>query len=127
MTTMSGSTENATSASRQSIASSTIMMPGQREDVAEHRHHARREQVVQRVDVRRHPRHQPADRVAVVVGHVEALEVPVDLRPEVEHDALPGVLQHIGLHELQREGRQQDAEEQERDAVHARPGRSSAM
>jgi len=46
------------------------------------------------------------------------LEVPVDLRPQVEHDALAGVLQHVGLHELQDEGAQQDPEEQQRDSVH---------
>ena len=47
----------------------------QREDVAEDRHHARREHVVEHVDVGRHARHQPADRIAVVELQVDALQV----------------------------------------------------
>ena len=76
--TISGSTENATSASRQSIHSITTMMPTQREHVAED---------VTTPDVNRSfststsrgdARHQPADRVAVVVAQVEPLQVAVD-------------------------------------------------
>ena len=44
------------------------MMPVEREEIAEDRDHARREQVVEDVHVGRHPRHQPADRIAVVVS-----------------------------------------------------------
>ena len=113
---MSGSTENATSASRQSIAEQHDHDADEREDVAEDRDDAGGEQVVQHVDVGRDPRHQPADRIAVVELQVEALQVPVDLHAQVEHDALPGHLQHPGLEVLERERAEQD-----------RRGRASAM
>ena len=77
----------------------------QREDVAEDRDDAGGEQLVQHVDVGRHARHQPADRIAVVELQVEPLQVPVDLHPHVEHDPLPGHLQRPGLDELERERR----------------------
>ena len=70
---------------------------GQREHVAEDRHNARREQIVQHVHVRRHPRHQPADRIAIVVPQIELLQVPVDGHPEVVHDPLARQLERPGL------------------------------
>ena len=76
---------------------------GEGEDVAEHRHHTRREQLVERIDVGRHPRHQPPHRIAVVETDVEPLQVRVDLAAQVEHDALPGHLQRHGLDELEAE------------------------
>ncbi len=103
MSTMSGSTEKATSASRQSIQTSTAMMPSEREHVAEHRDHAGGEQLVEHVDVGRDARHQPADRIAVVEPQVEPLQVPVHLHPQVEHDPLPDHLQRPGLRVLERE------------------------
>ena len=104
---ISGSTEKATSASRQSIHTSTAMMPSEREHVAEHRHHAGREQLVQHVHVARHPRHQPADGIAIVEPQVEALQVPEDRHPQVEHHPLPDDLHRPGLGELEQE-REQD-------------------
>ena len=64
----------------------------EREDVAEDRHDARGEEVVQDVDVRGHARHQPADRIPIVVADVEPLQVAVDPHPQVEHDPLAGQL-----------------------------------
>ena len=60
----SGMTANATSASRQSMASIIAMIASEREHVAEDGHHAGGEQLVQRLDVGGDPGHQPADRVA---------------------------------------------------------------
>ena len=117
---ISGSTAKAIAASRQSIDRQRRHDPDQQEDVAEDRHHAGGEQLVQDVDIRRHPRHQPADRVAVVVLDVDALQMPVDLHPHVEHDPLPGVLQRPGLQVLEREAADQHGEEGERRAARAR-------
>ena len=100
---MSGSTAKATSASRQFIVSSTIMMPSEREDVAEDGDDAGGEHVVDHVDVGRHARHQPADRIAVEELQIEALQVLVDLHAQVEHDALPGHLQRPRLDVFERE------------------------
>ena len=90
---ISGMTASATRARRQSITNRTMVMPSQHEDVAEDRDDTRGEQVVQHVDVGRDPRHQAADRIAVVEADVEPLQVLVDLHPHVEHDALAGQLQ----------------------------------
>ena len=105
---MSGSTENATSASRQFIHEHHDHDADQREHVAEDRDHAGREEVVQHVHVGRDARHQPADRVAVVVAQVEALQVAVDRHPQVEHDPLPGQLHRPGLDVLGGERDHQD-------------------
>ena len=86
---------------------------GQHEDVPEHRHHPRREQLVEGVDVGGHAGHQAADRVAVEERHVEALQVRVDLRPQVEDDALARHLQRVGLHRLQHVGQHEDAEQEQ--------------
>ena len=116
---MSGSTENASSASRQSIDDEHDHDAEQREDVAEDRDDAGREQVVEHVDVGRHPRHQPADGIAIVELQVDALEVTVDLHAHVEHDALAGHLQHPRLQVLERERAEQDRQKAERDAIEA--------
>ena len=73
------------------------------EDVAEDGDQSRREQIVEGVDVGRDPRHQPADRIAVVEAEVEPLEVAVDLHPQRVHDALPDRLQDVGLAVLEGE------------------------
>ncbi len=116
---MIGRTENATSASRQFIHSIIDHDADQREHVAEDGDDARREQVVQHVDVGGDARHQPADRVAVVVAEVEPLQVAVERHPQVEHDPLPGQLHRPGLDVLGGEGDDQDAEVERRQAVEA--------
>ena len=58
------------------------------EHVAEDRHHAGGEELVQRLDVGRHPGHQPADRIPVEVGDAEPLQMAEDLHPEVVHHPL---------------------------------------
>ena len=93
---------------------------GQHHDVAEHRDHAGREQIVQRVDVARHPRHQPSDGVPIVVAEAEPLELRVDLQPEVEHDPLAQHLGHPGLSELEQERHHEQREERQGDARDAR-------
>ncbi len=119
MRTMSGSTEKATSASRQFIVSEHDHDAGEREHVAEHRDDARGEQVVEDVHVRRDAGHQPADRVAVVELDVQALQVPVDLHAHVVHDPLPESLQDVGLQVLEDERANEDGEEAQRDQVEA--------
>ena len=91
----------------------------EREHVAEHRHHTRREQVVERVDVGRHARHHAADRVFVVEREVELLQVAVDLDPDGAHDALPGHLHHHRLHVLEQKVQDQQPEEDRRDLLQA--------
>ena len=80
----------------------------EREDVAEDRDDARGEEIVQDVDVRGHARHQPADRIAVVVAEVEPLQVAVDRHPQVEHDPLAGQLHRPRLDVLGGECDDQD-------------------
>ena len=116
---ISGSTENATSASRQFIHSITAHDAGQREHVAEDGHHAGGEQIVQDVDVRGHPRHQPPDRIAVVVAQVEPLQMAVDRHPQVVHDPLPGQLQRPGLEVFGGERGDQHRQVERRQAVEA--------
>ena len=62
--------------------------PGEHGHVAEERDEARGEELVQRVDVRRQARHEPADGRPVEERDVGPLEVPEDPGPEVVHDAL---------------------------------------
>ncbi len=99
----------------------------EREDVAEDRHNAGSEKVVEDVDVCRHPRHQPADRIAVVELQVDALQVLVDLHAHVEHDALAGHLQNPRLQVLERERREQDGKKRQRNPVEPRQIRSRDM
>ena len=95
-------------------------MPDEREHVAEDRHDAAREELVEHVHVARHARHQPPDGVPVVEADVDPLQVPVDLHPQVVHDALADELHRVGLRVLEREGSDENAEEDERDPVEAR-------
>ena len=76
---ISGRTANATSASRQFITSIAAMMPASTSTSPKTVIDARREQIVEGVDVGRDARHQPADRIAVVEPQVERLQVAVDL------------------------------------------------
>ncbi len=89
---------------------------GEHEHVPEHRDHARREQVVQGVDVAGHACHEPADRIAIEELEVEPLEVSVHLHPERVHDALPGRLQDERLEVVA-----QKAEREQRREEHRQP------
>ena len=82
-------------------------MPGEHQNVAEHRDHAGREQLIERIDVGRHARHQPADRMPVVVPEFQLLQVLVHLRPKPVHDALAGGLQDECLAVFGKEPKQQ--------------------
>ena len=92
------------------------------EQIAERGDDARREQIVDDVDVGRHPRHQPADGVPIVERQIQPLQVRVNLHAHVEHDALADHLHHVGLCVLERERRDQHREVHERDVVRARRG-----
>ena len=89
----------------------------QREHVAEDRHDAGGEEIVQNVHVGRHAGHQAPDRIAIEESHVEPLKVLVDLGAQVEHDALPRHLEHPGLEVFERERSDEDAEEDQRNPV----------
>ena len=103
MTTISGRTAKATSASRQFIDSITIMIPAsvktspKIETTPEvNRSLITSTSVVTRVISR-------PTGIAIVEAEVEALQVAVDLHAHVEHDPLPGRLQQPGLGELEAE------------------------
>ena len=84
--------------------------PEEREEVAEDRDDARREELVHGVHVGRDPRDQPPDGVLVEVGDVQALEVAEDLRAHVQHDLLARHLEDEHLaeaHDERGEQRQQ--------------------
>ena len=117
--TISGSTENAISDSRQSIVNSTIMMPVEHEHVAEGGDDAGGEEIVEDVDVAGDARHQAADRIAIVVAQIEPLQVPVDLHAHVEHDALADHLHQPGLHVFEHEAAGEHQEEPHRDPADA--------
>ena len=111
-TRISGSTEKA-------ISGKPPVHPQQRhhdadehEQIAERGDDARREQIVDDVDVGGHARHQPADGIPVVERQVEPLQMRVNLHAHVEHDALADHLHHVGLRVFERERRER-----------ARPGR----
>ena len=87
----SGITANVTSASRQSMASIIPMIATRVNASPKIGHDPRGEQLVERFHVGGHPGHQPAHRVSVEVADAEALQVRVDLHPEVVHDALSDV------------------------------------
>ena len=87
------------------------------EQIAERGDDARREQIVDDVDVGRHPRHQPPDGVPVVERQIQPLQVGVNLHAHVEHDALADHLHHVGLCVFEGERRDQHREVCERDVV----------
>ena len=91
----------------------------EREDVAEDRDDAGGEEIVQDIDVGRHSSHQTADGIAIVELQIEPLQMLVDLGPHVEHDPLPGHLEHPGLEVLERERGQQNRQEADRDGIEA--------
>ena len=97
----------------------------EREHVAEDRDDAGREEIVQHVDVGGDARHQPADRIAVVVAEVEPLQMAVDRHPQVEHDPLAGQLHRPGLQVFGGERDDQDGEVQQRRGAQARRARPS--
>ncbi len=76
----------------------------QGEDVPEHGHDARGEQLVQHLDVARQPGHQPADGVAVEEAEAETLELGEDLGAQVVHDPLADPGGQQGLRVAQHQG-----------------------
>ena len=110
---MSGKTANATSARRQFIHSITPMIPTSVSASPKTVTTPDVNRSLSDVDVGRHPRHEAADRIAVVVLQVETLQVAVDGHAQIEHDPLAGQLQGPGLdvfrHERQDENGQVDA------------------
>ena len=91
----------------------------EREHIAENRDHARREQIVQHVDIRGDARHQASDGVPVVILQIEPLQVPVNRHPQVEHDSLAGQLHRPRLHVLGDEGAGEDGQIQRRQPIEA--------
>ena len=58
--------------------------------------------------------------MTVVVPEVEALQVPIDGHPQVEHDPLAGQLQRPGLHILGRERTAENRQVDRREPVEPR-------
>ena len=95
------------------------------EHVAEDRDDARREQIVERVDVGRDARHQPADRIAIVEAEVEPLQVAVHLHAQRVHDALADRLQDVRLAVLEGEAGDEQAGKERGPGGEGRRGRRS--
>ncbi len=55
------------------------------------------EHLVERVDIRSQPRHEPANRVAIVKVDRQLLQMREDLFAQVVHYVLPHCLHHDGL------------------------------
>ena len=72
---ISGSTENATSASRQSIQTSTAMMPTSVNTSPNTDTTPTVNSSFEHVDVGRDAGHQPADRIAIVEAQIEPLQM----------------------------------------------------
>ena len=105
---MSGSTENAISASHQFMEHDD-QDPDQDEDIFKDGDDAGGEHLIQRVDVGGDARDQAADRVLVEEADVHALQMAEDLAAQVEHDLLAGPLHQVGLGEFQSEAEQQQS------------------
>ena len=99
-TTSGGSVAKTTSASWTSITSSATMMPKKVTTRDEGGDQAGLQERRQRVDVRRHPGHDPAGQLALVVVEAEALELGEDLQPQRVEHALAGAAGHPGLADL---------------------------
>ena len=92
---------------------------GEHEDVTEDRYDPGREQLVEGVDVGGDAGHQPADRIAVVESEIEALEMAVDLHPQIEHDPLPHHLHRPCLHVLEHERAGENEQKRQGDTIEA--------
>ena len=101
---MNGSTENVSNASFQLMLSITTMMLTSEKMSPKMATMTGGEELVEDVDVGRHPRHQAPDRVAVKEAQVQPLQVRKDFLAQVVHHALPDELHREGLRELQQEG-----------------------
>ncbi len=80
------------------------------EDVAEDGDEAGGEEVVERIDVGRDPRHETADGIAIEELQIEALQVPEDLLAQVVHDVLT---HQVHQHHLRVENREPANEREE--------------
>ena len=106
----SGTIEKAARASRQSSQKSTPTMPASSRMSPKIATRPADEHLVQGVHVGRHPGHQPADRVAVVEGDGQPLQVAEDLPAQVVHHVLPHELHQIALGVQHDEGQDQGGE-----------------
>ena len=82
----------------------------EREQVAQNRHQAGGEQLVEDIDVGGDARHQAAHGIAVVEGDVEILQVGHQLAAQVEHGLLADVLHDVHLGEFEQEDTEQGRE-----------------
>jgi hypothetical protein len=89
----------------------------QGEQVAEDRHHAGGEHLVEHVDVVGHAGEQPAHRVAIEERDRQALEMTEQRHAQVHHDALPNALHDLGLQVSESEADQQHRQVEQRHAV----------
>src|SRR5215467_9882965 len=76
---------------------------GQRKEIVKDRDHARREHLIECVDIGGDTRDEPPHGILVVKSDVHALQMAEDLATKVEHDLLPGPLHEVGLEEFEYE------------------------
>ncbi len=86
-------------------------------EVPEEGDEARREELVERVDVGRQARHEPPDGRPVEERDVGPLEVGEDPRAQVEHDPLAHPRRPLDHQDHQAEGREDGEEVEDRDRV----------
>ncbi len=94
---------------------------GEEKEVVDHRHDAGGEEIVEGIDVGGDAGDQSADRIAVEVGHRQALDVAEDRRAHVVHRLLADALHDANLDVLGEEVEDQHAEENDADDADAAP------
>ncbi len=91
----------------------------EQEEVAENRHQAGGEQLVERLDVGGRPGHQAADRLAVEEADRQLLEVAEHVAPQVRHHPLAHQPHHVALGEERAEDQHQVEPVEGRQVEHA--------
>ena len=111
---ISGRTANVASASFQFFPHHHRADAQQHDRVVGHGRDTGGKQIVQRVDVRRHARHQTPDRAAVEETHRQALHALEDFFAQIVERLLPDVLHDPDLQILNREAQKQCRKRQQR-------------
>jgi hypothetical protein len=83
-------------------------------EITEQVGHAGREQLVERIDVAREPRHDAADGIAIVISDFLVLQFVVELFAHVEHDVLSDAVEQDRL-EIGKDHSQQLRSEEQSD------------
>src|SRR5438067_6028521 len=84
------------------------------DQIAQDIDHPRGKKLVQRIDVRGQPRHDPTDRVMVVIGYFLLLQLRKQFGPQVEHHALADIIEQDFLDVGEDKTEQKNAKKRER-------------